>query len=110
MGSRNDQITLFDRLDDPSMFDYELKNCIVRVRDLIKDTAYPDFFDHCQPCINATSQDTIFLDVNKRDFHLDTLHSIANRYAVPIPGIVKDLDNKDRDAVTPDAGCYEIEF
>ena len=110
MGSRNDQITLFDRLDDPSMFDYELKNCIVRVRDLIKDTAYPDFFDHCQPCINATSQDTIFLDVNKRDFHLDTLNSIANRYAVPIPGIVKDLDNKDRDAVTPDAGCYEIEF
>lgn len=110
MGSRNDQLTLFDRLDDPSMFDYELKNCIVRVRDLIKDTAYPDFFDHCQPCINATSQDTIFLDVNKRDFHLDTLHSIANRYAVPIPGIVKDLDNKNRDAVTPDAGCYEIEF
>ncbi|HLP94289.1 MAG TPA: right-handed parallel beta-helix repeat-containing protein [Saprospiraceae bacterium] len=110
MGSRSDQITLFDRLEDPSQFEYKLTNCIVRVRDLIKDTAYPDFFDHCQPCINATSQDTIFLDVNKRDFHLDTLHSIANRYAVPIPGIVKDLDNKDRDAVTPDAGCYEIEF
>lgn len=109
-GSRNDQITLFDRLDDPSQFDYELKNCIVRVRDLIKDTAYPDFLDHCQPCINADNRDTIFVDVNKRNFRLDTLNSIANRYAVPVPGIERDLDGKTRDAVNPDAGCYEIEF
>jgi hypothetical protein len=109
-GSRNDQITLFDRLDDPSQFDYELKNCIVRVRDLIKDTAYPDFLDHCQPCINADNRDTIFVDVNKRNFRLDTLNSIANRYAVPVPGIERDLDGKTRDAINPDAGCYEIEF
>ncbi len=109
-GSRNDQITLFDRLDDRSQFDYELKNCIVRVRDLIKDTAYPDFLDHCQPCINADNRDTIFVDVNKRNFRLDTLNSIANRYAVPVPGIDRDLDGKTRDAVNPDAGCYEIEF
>lgn len=110
MGSRSDQITLFDRLDDPSQFDYQLNNCIVRVKDLIKDTAYPDFLDHCQPCINATSQDTIFVDLNKRDFHLDTLHSIANRYAVPLPGITTDLDGKMRDGVMPDVGCFEIEF
>jgi hypothetical protein len=109
-GSRNDQITLFDRLDDPSQFDYELKNCIVRVQDLIKDTAYPDFLDHCQPCINADNRDTIFVDVNKRNFRLDTLNSIANRYAVPVPGIDLDLDGKTRDAINPDAGCYEIEF
>ena len=109
-GSRNDQITLFDRLDDPSQFDYELKNCIVRVKDLIKETAYPDFLDHCQPCINATSQDTIFANVNKYNFRLDTLHSIANRYAVPIPGITGDLEEKSRDGVTPDAGCYENEL
>lgn len=110
MGSRNDQITLFDRLNDPAQFDYELKNCIVRVKDLIKDTAYPDFPDHCQPCLLATGQDTLFVDVNKRDFHLDTLNSIANRYAIPLTGIDKDLDGKLRDAVSPDAGCFEIEF
>ncbi|MFN0033927.1 MAG: right-handed parallel beta-helix repeat-containing protein [Saprospiraceae bacterium] len=109
-GSRADQITLFDRLDDPSQFDYELKNCIVRVRDLIKETAYPDFLDHCQPCLNGDSQDTIFVDPGKYDFHLDTLHSIANRYAIPVPGIDKDLDGKMRDAAAPDAGCFEIEF
>lgn len=109
-GSRADQISLFDRLDDGSQFDYEFKNCIVRVRDLIKETAYPDFLDHCQPCLNADSQDTLFLDVNKHNFRLDSLHSIANRYAVPVAGVEKDLDGKQRDATMPDAGCYEIEF
>ena len=109
-GSRADQITLFDRVDDPAMFDYELKNCIVRVRDLIKDNAYPDFLMHCQPCINADLQDTIFLDPNRYNFRLDTMHSIANRYGVPVPGVDKDLDGKMRDADMPDAGCYEIEF
>jgi hypothetical protein len=109
-GSRADQISLFDRLDDGTQFDYQFKNCVVRVRDLIKPTAYPDFLDHCQPCLNADSQDTIFLDVNKRNFRLDSLHSIANRYAVPVAGVEKDLDGKQRDATMPDAGCYEIEF
>lgn len=109
-GSRADQITLFDRVDDPAMFDYQLKNCIVRVKDLLKDNAYPDFLDHCQPCINGDGQDTIFLDPNQGNFRLDTMHSIANRYAVPVPGIDKDLEEKMRDAAMPDAGCYEIEF
>jgi hypothetical protein len=77
---------------------------------LLDDNAYPDFFDHCQPCLNADSQDTIFIDPNRDLYRLDSMHSIANRYAVPVPGIDKDLDGKNRDAVTPDAGCYEIEF
>ncbi len=109
-GSRADQVSLLDRIDDPATFDYRLEHCIVRVRDLIKPTAYPDFLDHCQPCINADSQDTIFVDPNRSDFHLDTLHSIANRYALPLPGEDKDLDGKMRDAALPDAGCFEIEF
>jgi hypothetical protein len=109
-GSRADQITLFDRLDDPAQFDYEFKNCIVRVRDLLNADAYPDFPDHCQPCRNAGSQDTIFIDPNKNLYRLDTLHSVANRFAIPVVGIDKDLDGKPRDAANPDAGCYEIEF
>lgn len=110
MGSRNDQITLFDRVGDPASFDYHLANCIVRVKDLTNATAYPDFFEHCNPCRNASFQDTLFLNVNKRNFRLDTIGSIANRYAVPIPGIERDLDGKMRDPTRPDAGCYEIEF
>jgi hypothetical protein len=109
-GGRADQVTLFDRLDDPAQFDYQFQNCIVRVRDLLKPDAYPDFLDRCQPCINADAQDTIFLDPNRYLFRLDTVGSIANRYALPLPGVDKDLDGKQRDATKPDAGCYEIEF
>jgi hypothetical protein len=109
-GNRADQITLFDRLNDPFQFNYKLENCIVRVKDLIKDTAYPDFFDKCKPCLNLDSQDTIFINPNDYAFRLDTLHSKANKYAVPISGIDKDLDGKTRDATQPDAGCFEIEF
>lgn len=109
-GSRADQVSLSDRLDDGTQFDYKFTNCIVRVRDLIKETAYPDFPDHCQPCLLADGQDTIFVDPNKHNFRLDTLHSIANRYAVPVPGITTDLDEKARDGSAPDAGCYEIEY
>lgn len=109
-GSRADQITLIDRLNDGSQFDYEFTHCIVRVKDLLKPTANPEFLDHCQPCLNIDGQDTVFVDPNRRDFHLDTLHSVANRYAVPVPGLDTDLDGKMRDGSMPDAGCYEIEF
>jgi hypothetical protein len=109
-GARSDQITLFDRLGDPAQFDYQLQNCIVRVRDLLDEGAYPDFLQHCQPCINADGQDTLFVDVSRYNFRLDTIGSIANRYAVPSPGIDRDLDGKMRDALNPDAGCFEIEF
>lgn len=109
-GARSDQITLFDRLGDPTQFDYQLQNCIVRVRELLNEGAYPDFLQHCQPCINADGQATIFVDVNRYNFRLDTMGSIANRYAQPVPGLDLDLDGKMRDPSMPDAGCYEIEF
>lgn len=110
LGGRADQITLFDRTGTPGEFDYLFQNCIVRVRDLLRPTDHPEFFDYCVPCLNAESKDTIFLDIPEQNFRLDTLHSKANRYAIPVPGINTDLDGKSRDALMPDAGCYEIEF
>ena len=109
-GGRADQVTLFDRTGVPGELDYQFSNCIVRVRDLLKDNAHPEFLNFCQPCLNVQSQDTIFLNVQEDNYRLDTLHSKANRYAVPVPGIDADLDGKLRDAAMPDAGCYEIEF
>lgn len=109
-GTRADQISLTDREDNPDKFQYRFENCIVRVADLIKPNAYPDFFDHCQPCLNVTLRDTLFLDIHKDKYRLDTLHSKANKFAAPVQGIDKDLEGKTRDAVRPDAGCYEIEF
>ena len=109
-GGRADQITLFDRTKAAGEFDYQFKNCIVRVKDLLKDNAHPEFFNFCDPCLNVPSQDTIFLNVEEDNYRLDTLRSKANRYALPVPGIDTDLDGKMRDAAMPDAGCYEIEF
>jgi len=109
-GSRPDQISLSDRENNPVNFDYRFENCIVRVKDLLKPNAYPNFLDFCKPCLNAMPKDTIFTDPNKDKFRLDTLHSKANKFATPISGIEKDLDGKKRDAIRPDAGCFEIEF
>jgi hypothetical protein len=109
-GGRADQIALFDRIGDGQLMDYRFENCIVRVRDLIKPNASPEFVDLCQPCLFAESKDTIFIDPNKDLYRLDTMASIANKYARPVPAISKDLDGKQRDGSMPDAGCYEIEF
>ncbi len=109
-GSREDEITLFDRVGDGTLFDYRFENCIVRVKDLLDPKAYPTFLDHCQPCLNLTSKDTIFINPSENEFRLDTLHSKANGFGMPILGISTDLDGKMRDEVTPDVGCFEIEF
>lgn len=109
-GSRADQISLSDRENNPDLFDYKLENCIVRVRDILKPNANPEFIDQCKPCLNLESKDTIFINPSQNKFRLDTLRSKANGYAAPLRGIERDLDGKRRDGSKPDAGCYEIEF
>jgi len=106
-GSQKDEIELFD--GETAGFDYQIKNTIVRVKDLTKETAYPDFFDHCNPCINATGDDKIFVDVDEQNYKLDTL-SIAEQKAVPILGVTDDLIGTMRDNSAPDIGCYEYEY
>lgn len=108
-GSRDDQFTLFDRENNPANFNYRLENCITRVKDLIKANAWPDFPDHCQPCLYLVSKDTLFVDPNDDNYYLDSLHSKANGYAVPLPNILRDLDNRDRSLTMPDVGCFERE-
>ncbi|GIV31236.1 MAG: hypothetical protein KatS3mg029_0587 [Saprospiraceae bacterium] len=86
---------------------YGFSHCIVRVDDLLDpDTGFPDFFDHCDPCIVPTNQDALFVSSAQDDYHLDTL-SIAEGKALPIPAIPIDLEGTARDPVAPDIGCYE---
>ncbi len=103
-GSQKDEIELYD--GETKGFDYEIKNSIVRVKDLTKANAYPDFFDHCNPCINGVSDDKLFVDVDEQNYELDTL-SIAEQKAVPVVGVVDDLIGVMRDVNLPDIGCYE---
>lgn len=107
-GSRRDEISLFGAPEDP--FDYKLNNCIVRVDELDDaDGNYTDFFEHCEPCINATFGDPIFADVDEDDYSLDTL-SLAENNALPIDFIQLDIIGNERDSETPDIGCYEYQY
>lgn len=107
-GSKADQISLSDRLGKRDQFQYTLENCVVRVRDLTKTGAYPEFFDYCKPCINANgTRDTIFVNPDKDNYRLDSLRSKADGYARPILDIPADLEEKIRSLTRPDAGCYE---
>ncbi|MFQ5447402.1 MAG: right-handed parallel beta-helix repeat-containing protein, partial [Saprospiraceae bacterium] len=111
-GSRRDEISISDFTggQDPFSLSYSLSDCIVRVNDLTgPEQGFPDFFDHCDPCLNANPQDALFASINDDDYHLDTL-SIAEGMAVPIPGILIDLEGTDRDAATPDIGCFEYKY
>ncbi len=107
-GSSRDEISLVDGVgeQDPSFFQYSFENCLVRVDDLTDEDNHPDFFSHCDPCLNANSAEPLFVNPDENDYHLDSL-SVAQEYAVPLSLIRRDLDGNDRDDNTPDAGCYE---
>lgn len=108
-GGRVDQITLFDRVDDPAFFDYQFTNCVVRIDRLTEPDAYPDFPNHCNPCLFGEGSDVLFVAANDDIYRLDTLNSIARDYGTPVLGITIDLDGKVRSATTPDPGCFEQE-
>ncbi len=108
-GTRDDEIDLFNRIpnEDPAFFNYSLKNCIVRVNDLPTEEFYGDFFDRCAPCINGIPTDSLFINRDEDDYHLDTM-SIAEMQATPLTTVTLDLDGNSRDAMSPDIGCYEF--
>ena len=110
-GSSQDEILLSDFTSggDPLLFNVSMKNCLVRVQDLLDPDkgGYPGFFSEiCQDCIDGDPLQLVFEDPNENDFHLDSL-SIAEGLALPIPGITFDLEGTERDPANPDAGCYE---
>lgn len=112
-GSKRDEITISDftgnQGQDVLSMNYSFSHCIVRVDDLLDPmNGFPDFFEHCDPCYTPSTQDPLFADVSEDDYHLDTL-SVAEGQAVPLPGILIDLEGKPRDPAMPDLGSYEYE-
>ena len=77
---------------------YEVQNCIIS-----KDK-FDQFFKNC---ISYNNKDTLFIESEELDFHLDTF-SIAERMALPLHDIDYDMDDITRDAVNPDIGCFEF--
>lgn len=109
IGSSTDEVWMVDASQPADMlFDVTMNNNIVVVQDLLDADQFPSFFETiCTPCFKWASGDTLFVDINKNNFHLDTM-SIAEMKAVPIPGITDDIEGNMRDAVNPDIGCYEF--
>ena len=103
-GSARDAISLSPVPE--TLFDYNFDHCIVKVDQLDDEERFPDFFDHCDNCINATRDSVIFVDPDEGMYQLDTL-SIAEMEATPISDIRQDILGVDRDPQNPDIGCYE---
>lgn len=111
VGSANNELLLVDAAPDlPEIrFDVTMTNCIVQVDDLLDEDRFPNFFpDICKDCITYTFGDTLFVNEEMFDYHLDTL-SIAEEQAISLPGIILDLDGMMRDPLNPDIGCYEFQ-
>jgi hypothetical protein len=109
-GSSDDEMTFLDieNGDDPTQFDYQFENCIVKVDELPTEVAYDDFDDRCVGCIKMSNMDPLFVNVDSLNYRLVEM-SIAIGQAQPISGITVDLANNVRDASTPDIGCYEFQ-
>jgi hypothetical protein len=108
IGSSTDELWIVDADPQAGFTNIVMQNNIVVVDELLDAENFPDFFTSiCTNCFEWMHGDTLFVDMNKFDFHLDT-SSIAEKKALPIPGITDDLDGFSRDAVLPDIGCYEF--
>lgn len=104
---QRDAIALLE--DTEAAFDYTFRSSVVRYNRLTdpdQPGSHPDFPDNCLGCINAESSDTLFVDANDYDYHLDSL-SIAEGIGLPLPQLPLDLDGVVRDPIAPDAGAYE---
>jgi hypothetical protein len=106
-GGSTDEIA-FDNFtkDKPENFRFSLKNCVVRVDELIKTDRFPKFFDDCVDCYNQKSADKLFLKQSDKDFTLDTM-SVALQKALPLADIRTDRRGKSRKS-KPDVGCFEF--
>ena len=107
-GSGKDEINLTDlNPKEPLYFQTSFTNCYIKAEELLTAKNYPKFFEICTGCIQAKSKDTVFLNVSKQDFRLDTM-SIAGNKAKPLNNVPFDILGVKRDVVTPDMGCYEL--
>jgi hypothetical protein len=107
-GNENDEINLFDASDNSDMLDYTFDHCLVRVRDLLDDLRFPDFFDNCPSCLELLSNNNpLFISINNDDYHLDSL-TVVRDAALPI-SVMFDKENNSRNPITPDIGCFEFQ-
>lgn len=105
-GSDRDEVGISQLNVDNNNFKYKFRNCAVRVDELLLPDNTPNFFDHCESCINLKFNDKLFLNDNENDYRLDTM-SVALGKGISIQNINSDIIGKQRKP-TPDLGCFEF--
>ena len=109
-GNDEDEISFFDLTDgeDPNAFRFNFRNSFINLDEILEPEQYPNFFDNCTDCRSLVRQDTLFLDLEMQDFHLDTM-SIAIDQGLYLPFINEDLEGNPRESNLVDVGCYEFQ-
>lgn len=110
IGSSNDEVWIVDAgATGQGLMDLQMRNTMVVVDELLNENIYPTFFETiCLNCFEYSFGDTLFVDMFKDDYHLDTM-SVAEMKGIPLPGFTDDLDGNPRDLLLPDLGCYEFQ-
>jgi len=105
-GNDDNELIFAKSTSDKMQYDYQLNNCVVKVRDIPKDIDYKDFIDNCANCIIQGFNSRVFKNENRSDYSLDSL-SIARNKGIPISTLTRDIKGKHRKN-PPDIGCYEF--
>ncbi len=91
----------------PLYFETKFTNCYINADKLLEPKEVPKFFETFPRCIRAKPTDKVFLNIEKRDFRLDTNSVINNkgkfidRVLIDFLGIIRNIDQ-------PDIGCFEL--
>ncbi len=110
IGNDNDEISLLDSSngEDPNLFRFQFNSSIVTVDELLEENQYPSFLKDCNECLTVTRSDTLFIDQNDFDYHLDSL-SLAIDKGMTLPFISTDIEDNLRELGAEDVGCYEYQ-
>ncbi|HSF88988.1 MAG TPA: right-handed parallel beta-helix repeat-containing protein [Saprospiraceae bacterium] len=110
IGSSSDEVWMADAgMPGQGLLDVQMRNNMVVVDELLDPDNYPTFFETiCFNCFEYSFGDTLFVDMFKDDYHLDTM-SVAEMKGIPLPGLTDDRDGNVRDLLLPDLGCYEFQ-
>lgn len=109
-GSNSDEFYI-SKLNEPTVqFNLKLDHCLLRIQDLIKLKAYPNFInDYTTQCYFKNNLDSMFKDISKNDFRPDSLSYLFKKAKV-LNQITIDLIGNTRKLQTPDLGCYESQY
>ncbi|THH40722.1 right-handed parallel beta-helix repeat-containing protein [Neolewinella litorea] len=111
-GSRSGELALTDAFEgeQDGFFSLEITNSVVRTdADFLRSNGglFADFYtEYCRGCYNLQPGDPLYVSVSDDDYHLDSL-SVARHLGEFLPALPVDLEGRDRDTVTPDAGALE---